>query len=130
LILGFGIDIMDLRRLDEKKIERLKNKVLTKKEVECLSAIKNLKRKKEFFSGRFCAREAFYKATGRGVRDYELNSIAVSTDENGRPFLEVPDEQLSFYFSTHTQVFLSITHDGEYTVAGVIVEEMDQTVHR
>lgn len=125
MILGFGIDIMDLRRLDENKIERLKNKVLTKKEAESLSAIKALKRRKEFFSGRFCAREAFYKATGRGVRDYELNSIEVSADENGKPFLRVPDEQLSFYFSTDCRILLSITHDGEYTVAGVIVEGMD-----
>jgi len=125
LILGFGIDIMDLRRLDEKKIERLKNKVLAKRELESLSAIKSLKRRKEFFSGRFCAREAFYKATGRGVRDYELNSIAVSVDENGKPVLSVPTEQLSFYFSANCRILLSLTHDGEYTVAGVIVEGMD-----
>jgi len=125
LILGFGIDIMDLRRLDEKKIERLKNKVLTKSENEVLSAIKSLKRQKEFFSGRFCAREAFYKATGRGVRDFELNSIGVVTDENGKPYLEIPYEQLVFYFSRNCQVFLSITHDGEYTMAGVIVEGID-----
>jgi len=125
LILGFGIDMMDLRRLDEKKIERLKHKVLTKSENEQLSAIKSVKRKKEFFSGRFCAREAFYKATGRGVRDFELNSIGVATDENGKPFLEIPHEQLTFYFSGKCRAFLSITHDGEYTVAGVIVEGID-----
>jgi len=125
LILGYGIDMMDLRRLDEKKIERLRNKVLTEKENEQLNAIKSLKRRKEFFSGRFCSREAFYKATGRGVRDFELNSIGVAIDKNGKPFLEIPDEQLFFYFSTKCRVFLSITHDGEYTVAGVIVEEMD-----
>ncbi len=123
MILGFGIDIMDLRRLDEKKIERLKDKVLSKKEIETLSTIKTLKRKKEFFSGRFCAREAFYKATGRGIRDFEMNSITISTDDNGKPFLSVPEEQLSFYFSDNCCVFLTITHDGEYTVAGVIVEE-------
>ncbi|MFP4460765.1 MAG: holo-ACP synthase [Thermotogota bacterium] len=125
MILGFGIDMMDLRRLDDKKIERLKNKVLTTSENEQLNAIKSLKRRKEFFSGRFCAREAFYKATGRGVRDYELNSIRVVTDENGKPFLQIPDEQLSFYFSAQCRVFLSLTHDGEYTLAGVIVEAMD-----
>lgn len=125
MILGFGIDIMDLNRLDEKKIERLKNKVLTKSENEQLSAIKTLKRKKEFFSGRFCAREAFYKATGRGVRDFELNSIGVATDENGKPFLEIPQTQLAFYFSSECRVLLTITHDGDYTMAGVIVEGID-----
>lgn len=125
MILGFGIDIMDLRRLDEKKIERLRNKVLTKGENEQLYAIKSLKRKREFFSGRYCAREAFYKATGRGVRDFELNSIGVVADENGKPYLEIPDEQLTFYFFSNCQTFLSITHDGEYTVAGVIVEGIE-----
>jgi len=125
MIVGFGIDIMDLRRLDEKKIDRLKTKVLTDQEVQVLSGCKSLKRKKEFFSGRFCAREAFYKATGRGVRDFELNTIKVSVDENGKPFLEIPEEQLSFYFSRKCSVFLTITHDGEYTLAGVIVEASD-----
>ncbi|HPF16316.1 MAG TPA: holo-ACP synthase [Thermotogota bacterium] len=125
MILGFGIDLMDLRRLDEKKIERLQAKVLTGKEREQLLHISTLKRKKEFFSGRFCAREAFYKATGRGVRDFELNTIAVSTDENGKPYLEVPKEQLDFFFSVNCRVFLTITHDGEYTVAGVIVEGIE-----
>ena len=128
MILGFGIDIMDLQRLDEKKINRLKNKVLTLNEIEQLSAINTLKRKKEFFSGRFCAREAFYKATGRGVRDFELNSIEVTKDENGKPFLEIPYEQLAFFFPGKCQVFLSITHDGDYTAAAVIVEGIDQSV--
>jgi holo-[acyl-carrier protein] synthase len=124
MILGYGLDIMDMRRLDEKKLERLSKKVLTENERQTYKVLKSLKRKKEFFSGRFCAREAFYKATGRGVRDYELSSIEVINDRFGKPLLIVSEEQLQFYFKEICSVHLSISHDGDYTIAGVIVESL------
>ena len=124
MIRGYGIDIMDMRRLDEKKLDRLKRKALSEKEREQFDALKSLKRKKEFFSGRFCAREAFYKATGRGVRDFELSSVEITSDDMGKPILVVPKEQLDFYFGQKCTVHLSISHDGDYTVAAVIVESL------
>jgi holo-[acyl-carrier protein] synthase len=122
MILGYGIDIMDMKRLDEKKLERLKKKVLSESERCYFDSLHSLKRKKEFFSGRFCAREAFFKATGRGVRDFELSSVEVHPDEMGNPLLIVPESQLFFYFKQKCSVHLSLSHDGDYTVAGVIVE--------
>ncbi|HPR96771.1 MAG TPA: holo-ACP synthase [Thermotogota bacterium] len=124
MILGYGLDIMDMKRLDEKKLERLSEKVLSENEKRYFDTLTVLKRKKEFFSGRFCAREAFYKATGRGVRDFELSSIEIVKDELGKPRLIVSEEQLLFYFKRKCSVHLSLSHDGDYTIAGVIVESL------
>jgi holo-[acyl-carrier protein] synthase len=124
MILGYGIDIMDMKRLNEKKLDRLRKKVFSDAERIQFDALNTLKRKKEFFSGRFCAREAFYKATGRGVRDFELSSIEIKSNDLGRPILIVPEKQLIFYFKQTCSIHLSLSHDGDYTIAGVIVESL------
>ena len=44
MILGYGIDIMDMKRLDAKKLDRLKKKVFSDAEKNQFDALNNLKR--------------------------------------------------------------------------------------
>ncbi len=125
MILGLGIDIQDMKRLDEKKIERLAKKIFSDSEMETFSGLKTVRRKKEFLAGHFCSKEAFYKATGKGIRDHNLREINVFYDENGKPGMDVSEDMMKHYFKNKVQCQLSISHDGDYAVAVVLVEGLE-----
>lgn len=98
-----GTDIIKISRI-EKSIqkEHFKNSIFTNYEIEhCKNA--------ESFAGVFCAKEAYFKALGTGINK-KLNNIEVRHNEKGKPYLNGVDN-----------CDLSISHDGEYAIATVIM---------
>lgn len=90
-------------------------RILSPHEWEKFNTINNEKRKTEYLAGRFASKEAFIKALPSGFAIKHYQDINVLNDENGAPFIRVAD----FPYS----VFLSISHEGDYTVAMVVIEE-------
>lgn len=98
-----GTDIVKISRI-EKSIERQSfvNDVFTDREIEyCKSS--------ESYAGIFAAKEAYFKAVGTGINT-RLKNIEVLHDDKGKP-----------YFSNIENSDLSISHDGDYAVATVIL---------
>lgn len=98
-----GVDIVHIPRM-KKSIESnaFRKKVFTENEIlYCKTA--------ESYAGIFAAKEAYFKAMGTGVK-FPLTDIEILHDENGKPYLSgIQDSDLS------------ISHDGEYAVATVIL---------
>lgn len=65
----------------------------------------------ESFAGIFAAKEAFFKALGTGINK-RLNSVEILHGENGKP-----------YFAGVENCDVSISHDGDYAFAVVILRE-------
>ena len=65
----------------------------------------------ESFAGIFAAKEAYYKALGTGLQ-LPLNALTVLHDYRGKP-----------YFDGKRSAKLSISHDGDYAVATVLLLE-------
>ena len=65
----------------------------------------------ESFAGIFAAKEAYYKALGTGLQ-LPLNALTVLHDDRGKP-----------YFDGKRSAKLSISHDGDYAVATVLLLE-------
>lgn len=98
-----GTDIVKISRI-EKSIERdsFLRDVFTEKEIEhCKNATS--------FAGIYAAKEAYFKAMGTGINT-RLKNLEVLHDEKGKP-----------YFNGKENCDLSISHDGDYAVATVIV---------
>lgn len=114
---------MSLDRLDNDTINRLSKKILSNSETEEMMNIVHPRRKKEFFGGRFSAKEAFFKALGTGVRIDFLPQITISKDQYGKPSIQLDRdaaEKLNLYDQI---VHLSISHDGIFVVSMVVIEE-------
>ena len=92
-----GTDIVKISR-----IEKSINKVFTENErAYC--------KKAENFAGIFAGKEAYFKALGMGLK-FPLTDVEIGHDENGKPHLCGIDNS-----------DISISHDGEYAVATVIL---------
>lgn len=69
----------------------------------------------------FCAKEAFGKAMGTGVRGFRLCEVELLREKNGRPFLHLTGSAAAL---AEGKIFaVSVTHTKEYASVVVLAEE-------
>src|SRR5699024_11428966 len=85
MIKGIGIDIIELERIKQimKRQKRFIQRILTPNELEHFSSLPNERRKIEFLAGRFAAKEAFAKASRRGIGALSFQHIEILANKNG-----------------------------------------------
>lgn len=105
---GIGVDIICLDRINLEK-KHLFERVLTSKEYEVFSSFNSDKAKKEYFGGRFAAKEAYIKACHQKIA---MNQIEVLNKEDGEP-----------YFTNDKKAMVSISHEEHYAIAFVMIED-------
>lgn len=112
MIIGIGTDIVVTSRLLA-IAERAGRHVFTAKEhTYCRSKYNP----DQHYAGFWAAKEAFRKASGYLTQ--AMVDIEITHDESGCPMLRLHSIQRPLGFKTH----VSISHDGEYAVATVIIE--------
>lgn len=123
MIYGLGIDIVSVKRLKEvvdRWGRRFLEKVFTSTEIDyCLD-------RKDFYlslSARFAAKEAMIKALG-GRADITLKDIEIVNTEAGRPIIN-PGVRLKEKLDSISikNIHLSLSHEKDYSVACVILEQ-------
>lgn len=67
----------------------------------------------------FCAKEAFAKALGTGIRDFQLREVELLRDENGMPYFKFSGNALKIISKMDLKFSVSATHTKEY--ASVVV---------
>lgn len=110
LMIRIGCDVVYMPRLI-KHIHNIHwlNKVLTSLELRQYQDLRTERRQLEFLSGRFASKEAYAKARGTGIGLVGFHDFEVLQADNGCPV------------SNQGQV--SISHDGDYAFAVVIIDE-------
>ena len=116
MILGIGIDGVEIARVDWKK---LGDRVFSPKELEYL-------RQKgaaaaESAAGMFAAKEAALKAAGTGIGPLSLRDVWVEHEPCGRPVLGYSETFQST--AGFDRAHLSITHTKDLAFAQVILEK-------
>lgn len=98
-----GTDIVKISRIEKSiKNERFLKEVYTEGEIHHC-------KKAESFAGLFAAKEAYFKALGTGIKR-PMCKVEILYNENGKPYL-----------SNIKNSDVSISHDGEYAIATVIL---------
>ena len=123
MIIGTGIDIVDIKDF-ERRLERgTILKVFSKADLEYADS-KPLRRT-EILAGRWAAKEALGKALGTGLPiGWPLNQIEVTHNDTGRPELSLgPDMQK--HLPPTTKIHLSISHIPSNAIAMVILETVE-----
>lgn len=121
MIIGIGIDIIELERIEKMLDGKLKfmERILTERERNVAAELKG-HRLVEFVAGRFAAKEAYSKAVGTGIgKEVSFLDIEIRNDDRGKPIVFANTEHL---------VHLSISHSREFAVAQVVLESSSQLV--
>ena len=125
MIYGIGIDLVKVKRIEEaleRWGERFQNKVFTPGEIRyCLQK----KTPSPNFAARFAAKEAFVKALGIGMRrGVHWKDVEVERGPLGKPVLKIYGRAVEICQKERIEgLFLSLTHDGEYSGAVVVLEK-------
>jgi holo-[acyl-carrier protein] synthase len=123
MIVGLGIDIVELERIQQKvgKENGFREKVFSPAEILfCERSVNSI----ENYAARFAAKEAFLKATGRGLTiDHNLRDIEVISDEMGKPCLQLNGVFQEFANQNNfTKFHISLSHTNTAACAVVIIE--------
>ena len=124
MIVGTGIDIIEVGRVAEKvnKNAGFKEKVFSIREREFCDKKPNAA---QHLAARFAAKEAFLKATGKGLTiGYELNQVEVVEGELGKPEIRLSGnfEKLASE-NGWNKIHVSLSHVQEMACAVVIIEK-------
>ncbi|MCL4559693.1 MAG: holo-ACP synthase [Chloroflexi bacterium] len=123
MIIGVGIDLMDVARIKEQVLidNDLKATLFTPTEIEHCEA---KKWQAQHYAARYAAKEAFFKALGVGLRQgMVFNEIEILANEMGKPEIVVSGtvkEMAEKLEIKNMQV--SISHLKDYACAIVILE--------
>lgn len=118
--MNVGIDIIQIDRI-EKSIKNPKflSRIFSPSELKYFS-------KKSFnaetIAGNFCAKEAFAKAMGTGVRGFSFNEISVLRDYMGTPYISLTGgaKKILNAKSNGNSLTVSISHSRNIATAIVI----------
>lgn len=117
MIKGTGVDIVNvarIRKLIDEYGDRFLEKILSGDEIRLIPKANA----ELFISGRFAAKEALFKSSGV---QFSMNSISVLNDSSGKPYFS--GEAITKISGGGT-VHLSISHDTDYAVAFVVIENL------
>jgi holo-[acyl-carrier protein] synthase len=128
MIYGIGFDLVQVSRVEDalrRWGERFQNKVFTPGEIRYGLKKRNPAR---HYAARFAAKEAFVKALGIGIRrGVHWKDVEVQRGPLGRPDLKIYGRAVEICRKEGINgFFLSLTHDGDYSGAMVVLEKSDQ----
>jgi holo-[acyl-carrier protein] synthase len=124
MIWGSGVDIVEVARIEHivaRHGERFLLKVFTPKEI---AYCRQSPRQIENFAAGIAAKEAAAKAIGTGWRQgVHWKNFEVDHEPSGKPFLIIHGRAREILEEAHVaNTTLSISHDGGYAIAHVIME--------
>lgn len=125
MILGTGIDIVAIPRIEALLSERFIARIFTASEQATCEARKE---RAAGYAKRFAAKEACAKALGSGIgSDGLFTEIEISNDERGAPHITLHGSALARLKSITPQgyeanIFLALSDEAPYAIAHVIIE--------
>ncbi|AWI07245.1 holo-ACP synthase [Clostridium drakei] len=122
MILGVGIDIVEIRRIKEamEKHANFINRLFSKNEIEYFK-VRNLR--PEFVAGRFAAKEAVVKAMGTGFSGFEIKDIEIDRTASGKPIVVLRGKaKMIAQKCGNYKIHVSISHSLDNAIAYATME--------
>ena len=123
VIKGIGVDTVQVDRIAKSLTKPgFAEKVFCKEERELFSPLGE-KHKAESAAACFAAKEAFLKGLGVGLGSYAFQEIAALRKPSGQPYFVLRGKAAEDIERMQLVVHLSLTHEGGFATAFVVVEE-------
>ena len=128
MIVGIGTDLCDIRRIGralERHGDRFAHKVLGARELEAWRARRERAplRGLRYVATRFAAKEAFSKAVGLGMHwPMTWRACEIVNARSGKPEVALGGELARWFSQRRLVAHVTVTDEGDYAAAFVIVE--------
>ena len=131
MILGVGVDLVDILRIDrilEKYPRQFAKRVLGKRELGnyekiLFSELRPKEKANRFIAKRLAAKEAVSKAFGTGLRgQISLKTIEVLNDSLGKPYVVVSPLKDKITLPYFKKIHISLTDENNFAQAIAILE--------
>lgn len=117
MILGIGIDLVEIQRIIKLCNEKFIKRILSSKEQTIFFNITNKSKQYEFLAGRFSAKEAIFKAYKKSdEKNHNFNEISILNNEDGSPYVELQHD-------LNVECLISITHTDNYASSICILQK-------
>ncbi len=117
-IYGIGTDIIEIERIKKAMSQKgFIARVFSEAEISLLDTMKT---PYPSAAANFCAKEAFAKALGTGVRGFSLSEISALRDDMGKPYIELSGAALKLAEEKGLRFELTLSHSKEQAVAFII----------
>ena len=127
MIIGIGIDIVDINRIEktlDKYGKKFKLRCFSKNEID--SSEKKIKPANSY-AKKFAAKEAFTKAIGTGfARGVFWKDITVQNDIYGKPFIKLygnASKKLKELYSKPCYIEVSLSDEKNYAIANIVIHK-------
>ena len=128
MIIGIGVDLCSIYRIaGALKSEHFKESIFSLNEI----AYAESKGSKKFdsYASCFAAREAFIKATRLSLSTVMLGrNFELVRNDDGAPIIRLTGHLEELYPEDETNIFVSLTHEGDYACAMVVIEKINNEV--
>ena len=125
MIVGIGIDIIDIRRIEKEIIkygDRFIKKCFLQTEIQ---RSENRRNTIQSYAKRYAAKDASAKALGTGLaRGVYWKDIEVSNNNSGKPILTLHNKAakiLNQISSKNTRIEVSLSDEKNYAISNVII---------
>ena len=119
---NIGIDMTTVSRIEKScQKESFRNHVFTPTELDLF--FNREKPKYSSLTANFAAKEAFSKALGTGIRDFNINEIEILRDELGAPYFNFYGKAAEIVSVNGYKAKVSLSHEGDSAIAMVLLEK-------
>ncbi len=115
---SIGIDIVEHEHMKAKLSDKFVLRILSGVEVEIYNNLKSDKRKIEYISSRFAAKEAIFKAFVKGDGLFNYVDISILNFEDTKAPYVVFNKEPSI--NIPSDIKISISHSNNYSIAQVL----------
>lgn len=116
MILGIGIDLVQVSEIFSGTIEHYKQLILTKEELKLCENIPSEDAQAMFIAGRYAAKEAIFKALRKYNKDLNYHDFQVLNAKDGYTYVETN-------YPLEGTIHLTMTHTDESALAYVVIEK-------
>ena len=128
MIAGIGVDLCRVARMQKAlESEHFRTRIFTPNEIAYCES----KGAQRFYSyaASFAAREAFIKAAGVSLESVMYSGeFGLVRDDTGAPAVRLTGELAERFPEGESRILLSLTHEGEYACAMVVIEKIHNEV--
>lgn len=118
MIIGIGIDLVQLRDIFAGGVDYYKQVILTEQEVKLCENIPSIEGQAMFIAGRYAAKEAVFKALRRADATISYHDLQVLNEKDGYAYVETKLPNID------GEIHLTMTHTSEYALAYVVIEKL------